>query len=167
MNIVFEQHGAFVCRSLSLLGVSEADLDDAIQDVFLVVYRRMLDYEERGRARAWLYSICTRVARSTRRKRSRRVDESETTYATMLETSFAATQLDRITDHEALALGQKLLQRLPPEQRNVFWMYEIEERPMTEIARESGCPLQTAYSRLHKARRRISTEVQRVAARDA
>jgi len=160
LRAVFEEHGAFVCRSLRLLGVLESDLDDVLQEVFLVVYQRLHDYEERGRARSWLYSICTRVARAQRRKLWRRREELA---ETVPETSAAATQLDRITDKEALALGHKLLSRLPREQRDVFWLYEVEELPMAEIARGLGCPLQTAYSRLYKARQRIAVETQLVA----
>jgi len=157
LRAVFEEHGAFVCRSLRLLGVLESDLDDVLQEVFLVVYQRLHDYEERGRARSWLYSICTRVARAQRRKLWRRREELS---REVPETSEAATQLDRIANHEALALGQKLLERLPREQRDVFWLYEVEELPMAEIARGLGCPLQTAYSRLYKARQRIVAEMQ-------
>jgi RNA polymerase sigma-70 factor (ECF subfamily) len=59
-----------------------------------------------------------------------------------------------------------LLQALPVEQRDVFWLYEVEELPMSEIARALNCPLQTAYSRLHKARERILAAVQMTAAKD-
>lgn len=152
LRSLFDEHGAFVCRSLRVLGVPEADLDDALQEVFLVVFQRMHDYEERGRARAWLYSICTRVVRSHRRKLRRR--REEVTFE-VPDAPAAPTQLDRIAEQQALALGQQLLARLPQEQRDVFWLYEVEDVPMTEIARALDCPLQTAYSRLHKARERV------------
>jgi RNA polymerase sigma-70 factor (ECF subfamily) len=154
---VFEQHGAFVCRSLRMCGVREADLDDVLQEVFLVVHQRLPDYEERGSARAWLYSICTRLARAQRRKLWRRREEITNK---LPEAPAAATQFESIADTEALALGQQLLQRLPPEQRDVFWLYEVEELTIADIARAIGCPLQTAYSRLRAARQRVLAEVE-------
>jgi RNA polymerase sigma-70 factor (ECF subfamily) len=160
---MFEEHGAFVCRSLRMLGVPEGDLDDALQEVFLVVFQRMHDYEERGRVRAWLYSICTRVVWTRRRVVRRRREELG---VEIPEAATAPTQHDRVVDQEALALGHKLLQGLPVEQRDVFWLYEVEELPMSEIARSLNCPLQTAYSRLHKARERILAAVQLTAAKD-
>jgi RNA polymerase sigma-70 factor (ECF subfamily) len=144
---------------LRYLGVHEPDLDDAVQEVFLVVHQRSSDYQERGRARSWLYSICTRVAHAQRRKHGRRQKEP-----VMPETSAAATQLEHVQNREALALGWQLLQALPPEQREVFVLYEVEDMPMSEIAQALSCPLQTAYSRLHKARERILAEVQRMSA---
>jgi RNA polymerase sigma-70 factor (ECF subfamily) len=155
---VFEAHGGFVCRSLRRLGVPEADLDDMLQEVFMVAYQRLSDYEERGRARAWLYSICTRVALAQRRKLSRR-RESLTPEPPDFQT--AATQHQHVEHGEALALGQRLLALLPPDQREVFVLYEVEDMPMAAIAEALGCPLQTAYSRLHKARERIFAAVTR------
>ena len=156
---VFEEHGPFVCRSLRYLGVHEADLDDLLQEVFLVVYQRLSDYEEKGRVRAWLYSICTRVAYGHRRKLVRRRES-----AAVSEEAIAPTQLDKVEDREALELGWQLLSQLPPQQREVFVLYEVEDMPMAEIAQALDCPLQTAYSRLHKARERILAQVQRLTA---
>jgi len=156
---VYEEHGPFVIRSLRYLGVREADLDDTLQEVFLVVYQRLGDYEEKGRVRAWLYSICTRVAHAQRRKSGRR---RESGVPEFFEESAAPTQHAHVEDREALALGERLLSHLPPEQREVFLLYEVEDMPMAEIAQALDCPLQTAYSRLHKARSRILIEVQRV-----
>lgn len=157
LRTVLEQHGDFVCRSLRLLGVLEADLDDVLQEVFLVVNQRLVDYEERGRARAWLYSICTRLALAHRHKIGRR---RENIAAELPDAWMAAPQLEQIVDGESLALGYELLQSLPREQRDVFWLYEVEDVPMAEIAQMLSCPLQTGYSRLHKARARILAAVQ-------
>ena len=156
---LFDAHGAFVCRSLRRLGVAEADLDDLAQEVFVVVYQRLSDYQERDRARGWLYVICTHVARAHRRKAFRR---RENVTSEPPEGWHGATQLQTVEDREALLLGQRLLGALPPEQRVVFELYELEELPMPQIAAALGCPLQTAYSRLHKARSRLLAEVQRM-----
>jgi len=159
LRAVYEEHGPFVCRSLRYLGVPEADLDDLLQEVFLVVCQRLPDYQERGRARSWLYSICTRVANAQRRKQFRRRESGPPG-----DQVTAASQLDAVQDREALELGWRLLQQLPPEQREVFVLFEVEGMPMAEIAQALDCPLQTAYSRLYKARERILAETQRVTA---
>jgi RNA polymerase sigma-70 factor, ECF subfamily len=158
---IYEEHAPFVIRSLRYLGVREADLDDTLQEVFLVVYQRLNDYEEKGRARAWLYSISTRVAHAQRRKLGRR---RETGAEAFVEAAAAPTQLAQVEDSEAIALGHRLLSQLPPQQREVFLLYEVEDMPMAEIAQALDYPLQTTYSRLHKARERILAEVERLGA---
>lgn len=161
LRALFDEHGPFVCRSLRRLGVAEADLDDLLQEVFLVVYRRLADYQERERARAWLYSICKRVAQAQRRRLFRR---RENVTSELPEGLLAATQLQTVEDREAWQLGLRLLQLLPPPQREVFVLYEVEDMSMQEISQALDCPLQTAYSRLHKARQRIVAEVERARA---
>jgi RNA polymerase sigma factor (sigma-70 family) len=68
---LFSLHADFVWRSLRGLGVPDADAEDAAQEVFLIVYRRLADYEDRGLLRAWLFSISRQVASHYRRGASR------------------------------------------------------------------------------------------------
>jgi RNA polymerase sigma-70 factor, ECF subfamily len=155
---IFDQQAAFVWRCLRHLGVPSADLEDATQEVFVVVHGRLGEYQERERLRAWLYAICVRVAQRHKRKAAR---SREHVTAEPPEMIASATQQLRIEQREALALGQRLLALLPEAQRAVFLLYEIERMPMAEVAAALGCPLQTAYARLHKARERVQAEVQR------
>src|SRR5580704_9404019 len=64
---VYDEHFRFVWRSLRRLGVPESDVADAVQDVFLVVHRRLCEFEGRSKVSTWLYGICYRVARDRRR----------------------------------------------------------------------------------------------------
>src|SRR5262245_65871367 len=64
---VYDEHFRFVWRSLRRLGVRESDVADAVQDVFVVVHRRLGDFEGRSKVTTWLYGICYRVAKDRRR----------------------------------------------------------------------------------------------------
>lgn len=155
----FAEHAPFVCRSLRRLGVPETDMDDMLQEVFMVVHQKLPKYQEVGRSRSWLYSICRRLAQSQRRKRLRR---RESLMPAPPEGHTTGGQEECVQNRQALALGEELLARLPTEQREVFVLYEVEELGMAEIAEAVGCPLQTAYSRLHAARARVLAEVARL-----
>src|SRR5687767_10257639 len=63
---IYEQHFAFVWRVLRHLGVPEALLEDATQEVFVVVHRRLADFEGRSAASTWIHGIARRVAREQR-----------------------------------------------------------------------------------------------------
>jgi RNA polymerase sigma-70 factor (ECF subfamily) len=159
---LFKAYAGFVWRVLQHLGVREADVEDATQEVFVVVHRRIADYREQDRVRAWLYAICARVAKDHRRRIRRRREQ----LTDQLPESWApATQAADLANQQALALGQKLLAGLPDKQRTVFLLYELEQMSMTEVALALGCPVQTAYARLHKARERILAEVERASRR--
>jgi RNA polymerase sigma-70 factor, ECF subfamily len=155
---VFKNQAGFVWRVLQHLGLREADLEDAAQEVFVVVQRRLADYRECDKLRAWLYAICARVAKDHRRRVRRR---REHITAEPPEPWCAATQAAHLAKQQSLAFGERLLATLPEKQRTVFLLYELEQMSMTEVALAVDCPLQTAYARLRKARERILAEVAR------
>ena len=70
-DAVYEEHFPFVWRSLRRLGVDGHSMDDATQDVFLVVHRRLGDFEGRSTVRTWLFGIARRIARDRRRAAAR------------------------------------------------------------------------------------------------
>src|SRR4029079_18148182 len=70
-------------------------------------------------------------------------------------------QHDAVALLQALAEVQRILDELDDDKRSVFVLYEIEELTMAEVAEALGCPLQTAYSRLHAARKVVEAGVAR------
>src|SRR5262245_28504253 len=65
---VYAAHVAFVWRVLRTFGLSEAQIEDAVQDVFIVVHRRLPEWEGRAAITTWLFAIARRVASSHRRR---------------------------------------------------------------------------------------------------
>ncbi|APR88597.1 RNA polymerase sigma factor RpoE [Minicystis rosea] len=155
---VFSEHARYVGRTLRYLGVAEAELEDACQEVFIAVHRRLADFEPGGSVRAWLRQICVHVAQNQRRTRRRRREEGG---ADAIEIEIPATQHDAAERTEMRERLLALLSRLDEQQRAVFVLYEIERMPMAEVAAALSCPLQTAYSRLHAARARLEEAVRR------
>jgi RNA polymerase sigma-70 factor (ECF subfamily) len=150
---VFDAHVRFVWRSLLALGVGEPDVPDASQQVFLVVHAKLDRLEPGCTVRTFVYGVCLRVASDHRRRAHVR---REQLYAQPPERTSPATQEDRVSHHEALVALQGVLDRLDPPQRDVFVLYELEEVAMIDVAQAVGCPLQTAYSRLHAARKAVA-----------
>ena len=150
---LFREHAPYVWRALRRMGVRESDIEDVCQEVFVVVHKRLADFEGRSSARTWIYGIAMRIA-SDYRKRASHVRE--------VATETPPDELSRDDPHDALAARQaratldRLLDQLDDDKRAVFVLYEIEELPMNEVALAVGCPLQTAYSRLHAARSKMA-----------
>jgi RNA polymerase sigma-70 factor, ECF subfamily len=59
-----------------------------------------------------------------------------------------------------------VLDTLDDDKRATFVLFEIEQVPMKEIAAAMGCPLQTAYARLHAARQHVDAAARRQGARE-
>lgn len=152
VDAIWRAHGSFVWRVLHHLGVKPADVEDATQEVFVVVHRRLHEYQEQDKLRAWLYAICVRVARDQRRRLFRR---RERVTDAPPERVIGPVQAEAAENQQALALAQKLLAALPEKQRIVFLLYEVEQMSMPEVALAIDCPTPTAYARLRKARERV------------
>jgi RNA polymerase sigma-70 factor (ECF subfamily) len=146
---VFEANAAYVWRTLRCMGVAERDLDDGCQEVFVVVHRKLDQFQPGTSLRAWIHAICLRVASAYRRRARVRF---EAPVDPQPENTFVDTtgrQVDQTLARRELG---RLLDRLDDDKRAVFVLYEIEQLTMKEVAAACGCPLQTAYSRLHAAR---------------
>jgi RNA polymerase sigma-70 factor (ECF subfamily) len=149
---VMREHAPRVIRSLRYLGVPEADLPDASQEVFLVVHRRLQEFRGEASLSTWIYEICFRVARAWRRRTATRRDApvAELPIVPMDATQEAALQVARARERLL-----QILDDLPEEQRAVIVLHELEEVKMSEVASLLKCPLFTAYSRLRLARKRL------------
>lgn len=149
MRTVFDEHARYVIRTLRHLGVKEADVEDVAQEVFVTVHRKLPEFEGRSKLRTWLYAICLRVA-SDHRRRAYVVRERVTESPPIDGGERDGTEPD--ASLESRAFVQQLLESVDEDKRAVLVLYEIEGLTMREVAEVIGCPLQTAYSRLHAAR---------------
>ena len=150
---VVKDHAQYVWRALRHLGVREADVEDACQDVFVVLHRRLSDFRGDSSIKTWIYGICVRVASEYRRRAHvvREVPEAEP--ATLAQ---PPEQIEQVARRESLERLAGILDQLDDEKRAVFVLYELEELSMTNVAKAVECPIQTAYSRQHAARRLVT-----------
>lgn len=147
---VFAEYGQYVFRTLRYLGVPERDLPDVVQETFVVVHRKLPEFEARSSVRTWLYRICRRTASDYRRKAHvRRESLREPTEELVHATTQPANAI------EARQLLLRALDTLDEEKREVFVLAEVEGLTMMEVIEVVGCPLQTGYSRLTAARKRV------------
>jgi len=149
---VFDEHAGYLWRTFRHLGMPEADVPDLCQEVFVVVHRKLGEFEGRSSLKTWLYGICLRVASDHRRRAHVRHERAQADAGEELESGGSFGPDARI---DARAQLQALLAELDDDKRAVLVLYELEGLTMKEVAEVVGCPLQTAYARLHAARARL------------
>lgn len=147
-----------VWRTLRNCGVLAADLDDAMQQVFIVASQKLHLIEE-GRERAFLIGIAVRIASRTRRSRDRRRRIAMASQSgSGLTSPTPADELDRAEERR---LFEAILETLPEGIRSVFVMYEVEGLTLAEIGEILGLPMGTVGSRLRRARDLFVSQVRR------
>jgi RNA polymerase sigma-70 factor (ECF subfamily) len=143
---VYEAHVDYVFRCLRSLGIREAHVEDAVQDVFLVVNDKLAAFDGKAKLRTWLYAIVIRIARRYRERQARepRVAADEQSHDRSAEHSYLS--------REQLLMAQRALDALSDEKREAFVLAEVEQLSAPEIATITFTPLNTVYSRLRAAR---------------
>lgn len=149
---IHESHADYVWCSLQRLGVHPADLEDALQEVFVVVYRKLASFDGSSRLSTWLFGISMRVASAYRRKAYRRRERT----VVDMEATAGASSLDgpedALVEQQSRRRLAEVLDELEPARRAIFVMFEIEGIGCPEIAEQLGLPIGTVYSRLGAAR---------------
>lgn len=160
---VYRGHVSFVWRSMRHLGVAEADAEDAVQDVFVVVHDKLASFEGRAKITTWIYGICIRIAQA-RRRRAHARHELATDPDEIVIAETAADAGESFERREAEGLLDQILDAMPLEQRAAFTLFELDGRSCEEIAVLTGAPLGTVYSRLRLARETFRRATKRLEA---
>lgn len=149
---IYEEHFDLVWRTARRLGVPEASVDDAVQDTFLVLHRRLAEYDGRASTKAWLLGILVRVVSDHRRRFRRKESHCEPSDESTIASS-RPDQVEQVAQSESVQLLNELLSELDEEKREVLVLRQLEEMTVPEIAEALGANVNTIHSRLRAARR--------------
>ena len=134
------------------------DLDDLVQEVFVIAFRGLDRFRGDARLSTWLYRICVNVALGRIRTRKRRptaigvadLDQTSPDPSLVERPETPERSLERRRDQE---LVYAVLEQLAPKKRVVLYLHEIEGLDLKEIAYLVDSNPVTVRTRLFYARR--------------
>ena len=147
---LYDNHFSFVWRCLRGLGVAEAQLDDAAQEVFMVVHRRLPDFRGNSHVRTWIYGILRNVAANQRRAQQRRGPVLEFDQERAQDARPSPEQ--RLHARDRALFVERFVAALDERKRDVFVLALLEQLSVTDVAAILEIPLNTAYTRLRTVR---------------
>lgn len=158
---IYREHFRFVWRTVRRLGIEGAQVDDVVQEVFVVVHRRLGDFEGRSTTKTWLYGIVRRVVadhrRTIRRKPPGTAADGEGMDAASPPEEGPEASAEQA---ERVRLLHQLLSQLDETKREVFILAELEGLTLAEIADALGVNANTVASRLRAARREFEAALE-------
>ena len=154
---VYAAHVGFVWRVLRTFGVPEAQIEDAVQDVFVVVYRRLGEWQGKAAITTWLFAISRRVASGHRRRAGKPTEPLGDELVD--DRPGGADPFAEMSRSQAAATVFAILEQLDHDKRIVFALVELEQLSVPEVARMLDLNLNTAYSRLRLARQAFEAAV--------
>jgi RNA polymerase sigma-70 factor (ECF subfamily) len=150
---LYRRHFDFVFRSVRRLGIAEAQVDDVVQEVFLIALRRLSDFQPGSNARAWLFSIASRTSANHRRVQRRNLLRS----APLADyPDSAAGPFERVMCSDAARVLQRFLDGLSDDKRDLFILSELEELTGPELAATFDANLNTMYARIRCLRQEFA-----------
>lgn len=162
---VYEEHFDLVWRTARRLGVPESAVDDVVQDAFLVLHRRLPEYDGRASMKAWLLGITVRVVADHRRRYRRKESHCEPTDEDAIVSSMPAP-IDEVEQAESVRLLADILSQLDEDKREILVLRQLEEMTVPEIAEVLRANVNTIYARLRAARREFEAAYARHRARE-
>jgi RNA polymerase sigma-70 factor, ECF subfamily len=158
LEALYRDYFQFVWRTARRLGVAAAQLDDVVQDVFLVVHRQLPNYEVRAATRAWLFSITRRVAADHRRTPRRK--GGLLPLGAEIAAAHGDGPLRDAMNRERADVIIEFLTSLEDPLREVFILCELEQLSAPEIAEAVHASTPAVYSRIRAARQAFVRYVQ-------
>ena len=153
----FQRELNYIARTFRRLGVPTSEVEDLIQELFLVL-RRVWDKYDAGRPlRPYLFGIAFRLAASHQRRRVREVH-----LGTVTEADGAPGPERLLESKRTGSLMLEALEQVPLPRRAVIVMHELDQVPVAEIASILSIPRFTVYSRLRKGRWELKRSLRRL-----
>jgi len=144
-----DDHVGFLARILRNAGTAEADVDDDVQRVFIVLSSRLSDVQI-GAEKSFLLRTALHIAARSRRTAARR---REVLTDELHQIGQPAATPEELADRRQMRqIADQILGEMDGDLRVVFLLYEVEQMTAAEIAAALNIPNGTVASRLRRAR---------------
>jgi RNA polymerase sigma-70 factor (ECF subfamily) len=151
---IYERWFDKVSQWIGAMGGPEAEREDLVHDVFIVVHRRLHDFDGEDLA-GWLYQIARHRVRDFRRLLwVKHLLFGSVPLPDNLATE-SASPADAAETDEKRGTLQRLLGKLNESERAALVLFEIDGYNGADIARIQGVPMNTVWARIHSARKKL------------
>lgn len=152
-NTVYREHWRMVARWVARLGGPHISVEDAAQEIFLVVCRRLPDFRGDAKLSTWLFTITDQTIRNWRRReRWRRLVSRLTRHVEETTDTPQPTPIEELERRQAAERFYRILEALPHRYRTLLVLFEIEAHSADEIGQLMGLKAATVRVLLHRAR---------------
>jgi len=150
-QVVYDEQFDFVWTSVQRLGVEPGAVDDVVQEAFIVIHSRLHTLQHPEALRSWVYGVVRRTVSTYHRARRARANVNATADGLEFE-SPGPTPFDVAQTNSEMEFVARLLAELDEPRRELLALVDLHEMTVPEAAEALDMPLNTAYSRLRKAR---------------
>lgn len=161
-DVIFRRYVNKVYRQVFRLVGNDAETEEIVQEVFLAVYQKCQSFRGDSAFSTWLYSLATNacLTRLRRRKQSREISldaflpryRADGHHQVRPVFNWADEVECRLEKDELHELLQQAINQLPPMEKAVIVLSDVEGVPDREIGETLGLSIPAVKARLHRAR---------------
>ena len=158
----YRDYAETTARWVQQLGGASVDVDDVVQEVFLVVSRKLGRFRGDSRFSTWLFEVTRKITANHRRRqrwRFWRTGSPRARDSSLPDNPTPEAELER---RQTIALLYRALDKLPERYRTVLVLYELEGMSSQEIADLRQLNLSTVRVQLGRARQRFMKHYRRL-----
>jgi len=153
----FDRELDYLFVLLQRFGVQSTEIEDLLQEIFVVLNRHWPTLDTTRPLRPWLFGVTFRVASAHRRRRAREVPADDI----VLEDPAAGPEAD-LQDRESLALLSTAMERVPAQRRSILILHDLEGVEVVDIARQLALTKFGVYTRLYRGRKELGSALRRL-----
>lgn len=151
-DVAYREYAQLVARWARQLGGAGVDVEDVVQDVFVVVSRKLAGFRGEAQLTSWLFEITRKTAANHRRQQRWRFWQRSSQTSAASLTSQSGDPLTELERRQRAELFYAALDRLPEKYRTVLVLFEIEGLTTLAIAQLCRLNPATVKVQLHRAR---------------
>ena len=149
------------------------DAEEATQDTFLTLYRKIGTFDESKKFFSWFYRVALNSAYSRARRRPRAatvaIEDFLPRFAgdghfTAEIADWSPAVDDEVSARQLVSRAGDFIAELPAAYRDVIWMIDVEEISPAEVAETLEISIPALKSRLHRARLYVRQRLSEVSA---
>lgn len=163
---LMRRHDRRLYRAIRSVLVDEAEIEDTMQETYVLALRHLDQFEHRAQFSTWLIKIGVHEALARMRQRMRVVPLDDIADSPAVRAARAAnddaaprTPEQQASTHEIVAMVEASLDRLPYDYRQVFVLRVVESMGTSETAQVLGMNEAAVRQRLHRAREMLQSDI--------
>jgi RNA polymerase sigma-70 factor (ECF subfamily) len=154
---LYDRELDYLFATLQRFGARAGEMEDLLQEIFIVLYRQWPTLDTTRSLRPWLFGVAFRVVRAHRRRQTRDQRREEP-----IEEPEAPRPDVGLEDQESMALLLSGLEQIPAARRAVVMMHDLDGLAIADIARRLSMTKIGIYTRLYKGRKELAAAVRRL-----
>jgi len=160
--VLIDRHKDLVFTIVMNITRNREDAEEVAQDVFLKAFRKLDSFRMESGFQTWLYRIAYNEAISKIRKKKVKLLDLEEEFTEFIPEEEVEEEVGGLDEQEQKLVVSRILDTLPETDRALVTLFYLEDHTISDISGITGLGESNVKVRLHRVRKRIYSDLQKI-----